>query len=98
MLIAHIVDETDAPDSVPVNDMLSEFNELEDEDLSQPSTASQESYHPSQSQHSSSQASSNNDEVKIFYLCATNAKLHRNNWYLVIVMFAYIPEFGGINL
>ena len=71
MLITHIVDETDAPDSVPVNDMLSEFNELEDEDLSQPSTASQESYHPSQSQHSSSQASSNNDEVKVFHCCAT---------------------------
>ena len=52
MLIAHIVDETEAPDSVPVNDMLSEFDELEDEDLSQPSTASKSpTTHPKVSIH-----------------------------------------------
>ena len=67
-LIACFIDKNKDPefDRVPVHDMVSEFDEIEEEEKSQPMSASQESYRPSQSQTTSSEASSSFDEVLAF--------------------------------
>jgi hypothetical protein len=71
MLLFPLLDEHDPLDNeaVPVNEMGDEYDEFDEIDMSQPTTASDDSFQPSQSQKSSSsQASSNNPEVVfVFY-------------------------------